>query len=358
VAMQTALIKTGPVLAVPLAGNGLSRLEHIEELIESLPDHPLAQYFVTLPSDQSRTTALSALLRAARMMRVPFARVLWHTMQAKYLKILLDRMRRRYSPATVNTTLAVLRGLARQCWILELMPTDDYLRIKELKGSTATRIPPGRALTAKEIALLMESCARDPNEVVGDRDAALIALLCTTGVRKSEAISLELKSYDPMTYALRVHGKRDKERWAYFDDGGARRALLAWIKRRGRKPGPLLNPINRRGEVLTDKNMSPATLHKAISTRARKAGVEHFSPHDLRRTFGTDLLGGGADIAVVRMLLGHVKLETTATYDRRREEIKRRELRRLSKFPYRPRPRHKPRRGKRRHKRRFPTPKF
>lgn len=354
--MQTSLIKVARSSSLLDARDAPpehpNRLWQINQLIKHHPVHPLSQYFVSLRSDQSRTTAMSALMRAARLMERPFWRIKWETMRAKYLRILLDRMRKDFAPSTINLTLCVLRGVARQCWLLEKMSANHWLRIADLKGETGSKIPRGRAVTVPEIALLMDSCAEEGNPLVGDRDAALLALLITTGVRKAEAIGLRFQDYDQMTFALKVRGKGDKERWVYFDDGGARRALEQWIKRRGKSPGPLFNPVDRIKGIQPEKAMSPATLYKALRTRARKAGVSPFSVHDLRRTFATSLLEGGADIRLVQLLLGHVKLETTASYDRRREDAKRGALKHLYKFPYRGRSKRKPRRRgrRRRHK--------
>lgn len=59
-----------------------------------------------------------------------------------------------------------------------------------------------------------------------------------------------------------------------------------------------------------------------MSKRAELASVKDFSPHDMRRTFVSDLLEAGADIATVAKMAGHASVNTTARYDRRPEQTK------------------------------------
>lgn len=68
--------------------------------------------------------------------------------------------------------------------------------------------------------------------------------------------------------------------------------------------------------------MSEQGVLRALQRRGEQAGVAPFSPHDLRRTFISDLLDAGADIVTVSQLAGHASPSTTSRYDRRGEEAK------------------------------------
>ena len=83
------------------------------------------------------------------------------------------------------------------------------------------------------------------------------------------------------------------------------------------------------GFLETYKRLSAQTVLDALRSMAKKAGVSSFSPHDLRRSWASDLLDAGADVAVVQRLAGHASPETTTRYDRRPEAAKRKASRLL-----------------------------
>lgn len=97
---------------------------------------------------------------------------------------------------------------------------------------------------------------------------------------------------------------------------------MRWVEHRGDEPGPLFIPIRQNGEIpLTRIRGEPISY--ILRRRQEEAGVDSFSPHDLRRSTVTHLLDAGVDVFTVQKLAGHADATTTARYDRRGEKAKR-----------------------------------
>jgi len=202
------------------------------------------------------------------------------------------------------------------------MSVEDYQRAGDLSPVRGSQAERGRALAGTELQLLFAACARDKT-AAGCRDAALIATLYGCGLRRSEAVALDLSDYDPLTGGLTVRsGKGRKARVTYMPEG-ARPALVAWIAIRSGGAGALFYPVNKGGK-LTQRRMTDQAVRKILRKRGAEAGLSAFTPHDLRRTMIGDLLDAGADISTVQRLVGHANVTTTARYDRRGESAKKR----------------------------------
>jgi integrase len=124
-------------------------------------------------------------------------------------------------------------------------------------------------------------------------------------------------------------GKGDRERVVYLAEG-LREHLLAWLKLRGDYAGPLFCPISWKGNLLTKRRLSDQAIAYLLGQRVKATGIEKASPHDFRRTFISNLLDAGADISTVQQLAGHANVTTTARYDRRGDEAKKRAARLIS----------------------------
>jgi site-specific recombinase XerD len=242
-----------------------------------------------------------------------------------------QRLAEAYAPTSANRMLSSLRGVLRESWNLGLLPAEEYQRAIRVKPVRGSRLPAGRALTAGEIRTLFRTCAEDQRPA-GVRDAALLAVLYGAGVRRAEAVALDVADFGAETGEVRVRsGKGNKDRLTYVQGLGCT-AVEVWLDVRGSEAGPLFVPIHRSGKVQM-RRMREQSIYDILKRRAETAGIPPFSPHDLRRTFAGDLLDAGADISTVQLLLGHASVTTTQRYDRRGEATKR-QAASLLRVPY------------------------
>lgn len=261
------------------------------------------------------------------------------------------------SPTTINRKLAAIRWWARRLADLAdddlEMPSEFKREIVKHASRVASvgdvhgqRAPKGRHLAAGELMALLEGCARDESPA-GVRDAALIALAWATGMRRSELAGLRRADFvqtgaeegaPALAGELMVHGKGDKVRVVYLYDGAAA-YLLDWLKLRGLGEGPLFLAVNKGGAILAGsmgaphRGISDEALAQMLEKRRVQAGLRRLTWHDFRRTFAGNLLDNGNDLVTVQKLMGHASPTTTAAYDRRGEEVKRRASRSLH-VPY------------------------
>ncbi len=232
----------------------------------------------------------------------------------------------RYKPATVNKMLSALRGVLKQTWRLGLVDADTYRRAADVENVRNSNLLSGRALASEEIGKLFGACVDDTPK--GARDAALLAVLYGCGLRRGELAGLDIDDFDPEDCSMVVHGKRNKQRTVYLGGNGCQ-YIETWLRHRGDDAGPLFCPVDQTGEIRITRLRGESVAY-IIKRLQQTAGVDHFSAHDLRRSFVTTLLDAGEDIFTVQKLAGHADITTTARYDRRGEQAKRRAVQSLS----------------------------
>jgi integrase/recombinase XerD len=143
------------------------------------------------------------------------------------------------------------------------------------------------------------------------RYQAIAMVMYGAGLRIAEAIALEVGDIDGRRGVIQVrHGKGNKAREVKLSP-----ALYEWLRRywaRERPPAPYLFSSHRTG----NPPIKP-TIGKAIARAAKQAWIKkRVTPHVLRHSFATHLLDEGVDVHVIRELLGHSNLNTTARYAR------------------------------------------
>lgn len=210
------------------------------------------------------------------------------------------------TPRTSARKLASLRTAYAhfvQVGKLEINPAE------QVKAPKLSRELP-EVLTIPEVTALLE--APDPSTPLGKRDRALLELLYSSGIRAAELTGLKLDDIALEEQAMRVFGKRRKERIAYIGDLAAV-ALRDYLQARGSLGAPDHDClfVNARGGPLTERSVQRVvTAHTRIALPHRN----DVSPHTLRHTFATHMLDGGADLRVVQEMMGHESLASTQVY--------------------------------------------
>jgi site-specific recombinase XerD len=150
-----------------------------------------------------------------------------------------------------------------------------------------------------------------------------MAVAYGAGLRRFEIAALSVGDWDQAEQSIKIkHGKGDKTRTVYLGDSG-RRCLDKWLALRpeAEPASPLFCPVNKGGRIV-EKQMTDQAIYNMLEKRRLQASVKAFSPHDMRRSFISDLLDSGADVSAVAGLAGHASLNTTMKYDRRGERAK------------------------------------
>ena len=165
-------------------------------------------------------------------------------------------------------------------------------------------------LTLDEVDRLLVAPAADT--LLGLRDRAFIEVLYSSGLRVGELVGLDWERIDADAGALRVLGKGRKERVVPVGRP-ALRALAAYREAcRGGGQETARGAVfrnHRRGRLTARSVARLIERHVLESGTTAKA-----TPHALRHTFATHLLGAGADLRAIQELLGHASLSTTQRY--------------------------------------------
>lgn len=293
-------------------------------------ENPVAVYLASLARD-SRPAMLSGLKVLADMVSkgALVFELPWHELRFKHTQALRAVLVERYAPRTVNRMISSLRGVLKASWKLEQISTDHYMRAIDLRHVSTRGLPPsGRVVEQLEVGKLLRAAAACP-EPMCYRNQALLIVLYAGGVRRQEASALDVGDYSEADGALTVRkGKRGKYRVTYLPEG-YRSWLAPWLAfQRGRACEPMFTQWDRDAGPTMDR-LGRAGVDTVLQDIAKLADVDQVTPHDLRRSFATDLLDAGADLLMVQQLMGHSDVKTTSIYDRRGEAGKRKAIEKL-----------------------------
>lgn len=214
-----------------------------------------------------------------------------------------------FSRSSVLRKISAVRAFTRFLRERKALSRDPFLQVPMPKR---TKTLP-KFLTEKEVEELLAAAVRSA-EKLGHRDRAIVELLYSSGLRRSEISTLNVGDVDFMSGFVRVFGKGSKERLVPAGSA-ALNALRAYLKTRpGHTDGqggggqPLF--LNERGTRLTHDGIALVVRRWAREAKFSKK----VTPHMLRHSFATHLLNGGCDLRSVQEMLGHKNLATTQVY--------------------------------------------
>jgi integrase/recombinase XerC len=236
----------------------------------------------------------------------------------------------RLKPAEFRAWLAerARQGLARTSTARAFSSVRSFFRFLDKRGLAhnasigaiqTPKLPRSvpKALSERDMEELLEAPAEQEREAWLDlRDAAVLLLLYGAGLRIGEALGLTKGAVEDLLKTgrdtLSVTGKGNKTRLVpllpqALEALGAYRDACPWLAARG--PGEAFF-VGARGGAL-----DPAIVQKRVREIRRGLGLaESVTPHALRHSFATHLLGAGGDLRTIQELLGHASLSTTQRY--------------------------------------------
>lgn len=216
-----------------------------------------------------------------------------------------------------------LKRKTQNYYLIALRAFLKYLRKRGVESLNPERIElakvPERSLdliSPQELDRLMQ--APDTSTIRGLRDAAILELLFSTGLRVSELCNLSQEDVDLSRDEFSVRGKGDKVRVVFLSDS-AREAVRKYLKERKDFSDAMFVQYGKRAKLVEEHNedlrLTPRSVQRIIRQYATRAGITRkVTPHVIRHSFATDLLSNGADLRSVQALLGHAHIGTTQIY--------------------------------------------
>ncbi len=212
-----------------------------------------------------------------------------------------------YTVSSLARKLTALRGFARFL-VRQRLRTDDFTEL--LSGPRMMRRIPG-TLSVEEVGRFLAAVAGGDHFAL--RDRAIMELFYSSGLRVSELAGLMLQQVDLDNGYLRVFGKGSKERVVPIGTQAA--AALTDYLASGRPH--FVKPRTGSQLFLSERGgaLSRQMLWVLVKKYAKRAGItKPVKPHQLRHSFATHLLGGGADLRAIQEMLGHANIATTQIY--------------------------------------------
>jgi integrase/recombinase XerD len=278
---------------------------------------PIDQYKLRLGSKASNRTVDTRLRECARIWGCANrSEIIWEKLTKAHVLGLVKTLEHEGKKiSTIKNTLSCLKGVIKEAYDLDLIVSENFHKIISVRPPRGSNEDTGRSLDLSEISVLFGNLKK-LDTVAGARDNAIINLLITTGLRRTEITKIRLEDYNVQQSKILIKGKGNKERIVGLNSMSIE-AINIWLTDyRGRDEGFVFNRIRKCGGINFGKNISDQAIYNIVKMRCGECGIENISTHDLRRTFATQMIKSGTDIIHVMKMMGHSNMDTTKRYDK------------------------------------------
>lgn len=277
-----------------------------------MPDDPLAAGFLEFLDVERRASPRTLenyrhALDEFRRRHAGFTS--WDALTADdFRQYLFALMKRELGRATIRLHFAALRSFFK--WLTHRKGWKHNPLLDVQLPKQEKKLPV--VLTVTQIVQMLELPLKAPKDKqapawAAERDAAILELFYSTGMRLAELAALDVTDIDTISECVRVFGKGRKERLCPAGSH-ALSAVQRYRVKAGVHDGALFR--SKLGTRITTQ-----AIADVVDKYWKKSGLPvHVTPHKLRHSFATHLLNNGADLRAVQTLLGHASLSTTQIY--------------------------------------------
>ena len=219
---------------------------------------------------------------------------------------LVKELNKGNSARTVNRKITTLKSFYKYLFKEQKIKQNPTSRISYSK--TSKKLPQFVGLS--DMNELLDKLKFEEN-FSGFRYKLIIEVFYSTGIRLSELINIKSKDVDCLKSQIKVLGKRNKERLIPLTKE-LQKSIEGYMILRNKQ-----KVIDRSYLFLTDsgKKLNPSMVYRKVNKILNNVTtLEKKSPHVLRHTFATHMLNNGADLNVIKELLGHASLSATEVY--------------------------------------------
>jgi integrase/recombinase XerC len=223
------------------------------------------------------------------------------------------------TPATINRRLAAVKSLVSHCYVTGHCEWN----LEGIKGERLTAYRDTTGIDINRFKAVLATC--DQNTVKGIRDYALLVLLWSNALRRSEVSQCDVKDFDPDGQSLRIYGKgRGTEAEVISLGDGTVKAISNYLQERGNpSPDEPLFIAHKAGYI--GNRLTTNSIYNIVRERCQEAGITKvMSPHRIRHSSITTALDTtDGDVRRVQKLSRHKNLNTLLIYDDNRQNLQR-----------------------------------